>query len=710
MKMTRKMAYIGSFCFIGLFLASFLSYAVNLAIALFAAILAAFVLAMYKERYKVAVVCTLSAAVALMNYGAYDRFVYQNVIKYDGYDVEMKGIITGYADHSGDKSSYTVRGVINGDVRTTVTCYTDSISAGVGDHVDIIGRAEKFTDSYSFSANSYYKAKGIYLQITDVKHISCSESDGFSLIKAFDSYRERIIGVINSELGDREQAVMEAMLFGDKSDLASRDRTLMYRAGIGHIMAVSGVHLSVVCTIMWKILARMPLNKYVRFGMLHVPIFCFVLLAGMSNSVLRAAVMVIMVHGAELFRRRADAFNSLGIAVVLLTAFSPFTIRDPSFLLSVAGIFGAAVAAPAVIEAMEKKFTLGQFAKDLIVPLCVNAVIFPVAIMFFDEFSIISPVSNLVLLPLCQAILIGGIIVTVTGGTGFIAIPVLRICGVLCGFVIGISEFLGGMNFLYIPLGNDIVKAAAVILPILAAAAFAIFRRSDIAVGTVTVLFLLSVISVNVYRAVPDDNITVAVLRNGSGVCAVVHDKNSAGVIDLDGGGKTAPIAVKYLNRNGISQIDALVVNSGANTALPVYSEYFRLFDITQTFIPEQFSFFAERSAGEGESVLTYKAASGIELPQYTVSFGNSGRVLISCNGAEIIFYPDELVPAEGAEYSAAVRYSGTEAVSDPDTEILAVMNVNADAVSGRGQTVYIGENVLFRIDSKGTLSSEILE
>ncbi len=682
--MVRKMAYIGSFWLIGLFLASFLSFSVDLAVSAFVFADAVLLLVIYKTKYVKYAVCAISFSAAVLCYGIYDFFVYRNIIKYDGCSVEVKGVITGYADHSGDKASYTIKGVINDDVKAVVTCYADSISAGVGDKVKVIGKAETFSDSYTFPAESYYRSKGIFLKINNVKNLNYLENDGFSLIKIFDLYRERIIKVIDSNLGVRERSVMAAMLFGDKSDLESSDKTIMYRAGIGHIMAVSGVHMAVVCLFFGYIIDLLPLNRYVRFGMLLIPVFCFSLLAGMSASVIRSAIMIIIVNAGKLFRRRADTFNSLGIAIIMLTAASPFAVRDPSFLLSTAGVFGAGVMAPAAAGYIEKKRPIGAFMRSLIMTICINAVIFPAAVMFFDEFSLISPLTNIFLMPICEVILICGIIVTVTGGIGIIAAPVLGLSGALCGIVIKTAEFVGNIHCLYIPLGSGIAKLSALAAVILAAASFAIYRKAEIT-GIVTVcIFLMTVFFINIYRIIPDDNITVAVFRNENAYSAVIHDKQSAVIIDLKGGGKTSGDAVKYLNRKGIYRINALIINSGANIAVPVYKEKLILFDTAEIFIPQEYAAFADN----GVNGILYGKDRGFDFPEYSVFIEDNDTVTVKTDDIGLVIYP--FSAGSGNGYAAKVfcsgepyRYSYEEIKPDREISIDCDMEFSINASDG---------------------------
>lgn len=703
------MAYIGTSYLVGLFFASFLSCGINIFAAVGIIISAAGMPVIFGKKYVKSVVCVISGAAAMLVYGLYETAVYRNIVKYDGYDVEIIGTVSEYAEHSGDKASYIVKGVINGDVRAEVMFYTDSSDAEIGDRITVTGTAQRLKNKYTFPAEDYYKAKGIYLQINKISNFSHTPDEGFSLRKTLNRYREYIIGRICGIMDEDSAAVMSAMLFGDKSDLESTAKTAMYRAGIGHIMAVSGVHISVVCAFFWTFVSRINMGKALRFGLIMLPVCCFALLAGMSSSVTRAAIMAAAVYGAELFRRRADTYNSLGIAVILLTAASPFAVRDASFLLSVMGVFGVGVAAPEAIKLAEKKLKLGKIGKSAVTSLCVSAVIFPVSMLFFDEVSVVSPISNLLLMPICMAVMVGGLIVTVTGGISLIAVPVLKICDILCRFILAAVGFIGRLRFSYIPLGNDFAKAAVIVSVCLAVAVLIVTKKADIAALTVTAMFALSVIAVNIYRAIPDGRVTIAVLKDGNAVTAVVHDKKSAGIIDLNKGGRTSAAAVKYLNRLGICKIDGLILNTDANVSLPVYGEALELFEVRYALIPEKDAAFASENFFGGR-IYTYDSLNSIEMEKYSVGIVSEGIVLISANGAEFIFYDSDF-PAEKTEteYDGAVRYAGKSG-TDPEAGILAAMNANAVVETKSGRTVYIGESFFMTVGRDGSVESQILE
>ncbi len=703
--MKRKMAYIGTFYLIGLFSASFLSRSFNSAAAAVLVLSAVSAVVVYKKRYVKAAVCLISAAVGMFLYSGYDLLVYESIVKYDDCYVEVTGKILDCNEYSGDNTLYTVKGVINGDVSAKVSFFADSSNAEIGDEVRVIGKASALKDSYTFPAKSYYKAKGIYLRIDKVSNFNYTHTK-FSFRRLVNNYREYILKIIDSEMESDSAAVMTAMLFGDKSSIDSSEKTLMYRAGIGHIMAVSGVHLSVVCSFFWFVISRLPVNRYFRFGLLMIPVVCFVMLAGMSNSVMRAAVMIVLVYGAGLFRRRADTFNSLGIAVILLTAASPFAVRDASFLLSVSGVFGIGVAVPIITSEIEKKHKLGNIARSFIASVCVMIIIFPVTLLFFDEVSVVSPLSNLILLPICTVILICGIIVMLTGGLSFAAVPVLKVCGLCCRAVIIISEFIGRLKFSYIPLGSDFVRNINILAVAAAALCLLIFGKRQRGVFLAAFSLAAAMLLSGEYKYIPDGKITVALLKEGGSVTAVIHDKRSACVVDLKKGGGASASVVKYLNRSGICKLEALVLNADAHTAMPVYSSSLELFDTDMILIPEE-----DRSLADNyyfTDIGDYSRNGGqVETDGYSMIFVRDGVITVSASGADVIMYSSGSEIEGEMFYSAAVRYSGKASDNDADAEIIAAMDGNAEVVAKSGRKIYIGENVKFTIDKDGTVTSE---
>lgn len=702
--MVRKMAYIGSSYLIGLFFASFFTYNVNFCILSAIIISAVISVILFKSKSTKYSVCVLSASAAMLIYSLYDMTVYQNIVKYDGYDVEIKGIVTDVNMYDGDNSSYTVKGVINGDIEANISFFTNSYNVEIGDSISVLGKAEELKDSFKFPTKTYYKSKEIFLRLSKVYKLNYTENNRFSIKKILLKYRDHILSVIGRNMDSRYSGIMTAMLFGDKTGIENADKTLMYRAGIGHIMAVSGVHLSVVCSFIWLIISRISINKYLRFGLLTVPVLCFVILAGMSNSVIRAAIMILLVYSAELFKRKSDTFNSLGIAVILLTVTSPFAVRDASFLLSVTGVFGIGVIAPKILKDIRKEHHIGKIAESLISSLCVMIVVFPVTALFFDEVSIVSPISNLILLPICEVVLIGGVIVTLTGGLPIIAIPVLKVCEICCRVVSVIASFIGSMHFSYIPLGNDNTAALIASALIIGITASLLCKNIKSTATVIVSVFVIVVGFVNAQRCISENTVTIAVLKNNSAVSVVVHDNYSASIIDLKKGGQNAEYAVKYLNREGIHKINSLVMNVDAVSSQVVYDKQLKIFDVKSCLIPESNRQIVNT---DSENIQFYTNESSFNTKQYSVEL-NGDVIIVAVDDTDFLFCTSE---SSVSEYSceAVILYSGTKLVDLPTTESIIILKEKPEKNFNVG-AFYINQSIIFEFDKYGEVKTKLLE
>ncbi len=703
--MVRKMAYIGASYLIGLFFASFFTYRINFSLAFSLFVIAIMIAVIFKHKSVALTVCLSSASAALIIYGLYDCNIYQKIISYDGNDVEIKGVVADVSHYDGNKSSYTIKGIINGDIGAYVTCYTDTYDIEIGDDISVLGKAKELKDSYRFPTKSYYKSKNIFIQLSKVYKLNYTENNGFSIKKTLLKYREHILSVINKNIDSRYSGIMTAMLFGDKTDLESTDKTLMYRAGIGHIMAVSGVHLSVVCSFIWLIISHIPMNKYLRFGILVIPTLCFVVLAGMSNSVIRAAVMVILVYGAELFRRKADTFNSLGIAVIILTVISPFAVRDASFLLSVTGVFGIGVIAPKIIKDIRKEHHIGKIAESLISFVCVMIVVFPVTVLFFDEVSVMSPLSNLILLPICEAALIGGVIVTLTGGVSFVAIPVLKFCEICCWLISMIAKFIGSLHFAYIPLGNEsigVLIASALIIGIIASL---LCKNIKSTIAVIAAVFVFIIGFANVQRYISENTVTIAVLKNNTSVSVVIHDKKSACIIDLKKGCKIAEYAVKYLNRAGICNIKAIVLNTDAVSSQIIYEKQFDIFNVETYLVPEKDK---KLVSMDNENIQFYPNEGSFDTNQYTVEFNND-IVLVKINNTDFLFCTSESNITDYSGCEVTILYGGKKFTSVPASDSVIIMNEKPEKEAVQ-DIMYIDESVSFEFDKYGEIKTRLIK
>ena len=700
--MVRKMAYIGFSWLLGLFFASFFSFDIILKACAVLGAAIIILLLLLKKKSVTAVVCCIFFAFGSLYYCVFDRTVYQDAVKYKDLTVTISGVIQDYTDHDGDMTTYLVKGRVNGETATFIQCYGAAYECSVGDSITVKGIARTPKSDYKFDGLSYYKAKGIYLTVNYPDEIIITPSESVSIKRVLDIYRNHIYDVMSDHLSTNEFAVVKAMLFGDKSGIDSDTKTDLYRAGIGHMIAVSGTHLAIVTSLIWVILCFLPIKKHIRFVILLIPILIFTVMAGGTSSVKRAAAMMILVYGAQLFDRRADIANSLGIAAILLTAGCPFAVRDPSLLLSFAGVIGIGGVAPEVINFLQNRVRLNFLCKSVIMSVCATACVFPVSVLFFDEISIAAPVTNIVLVPLCTVILICGVLTALTGGLA--AFPLMKLCGVCCRIVTAFAGMIGKFKLAYIPLGYDFIKYmvidAAFIVILLA-----LFSKTRKYTGiSAAIVSIICIIIVVTYKFIPTEHRNVVFFTDGKGASAIVlHDKRYAAVIDLHNGGNTYKYIDKYFSSMGIERAELVVFSEGSDVSAAGLRKIVQKYHAAAALIPDEV---LQYSASFADKIEIYDTSTviSIKMPDYEVKIGDNNTVYISCKGCDIFAYNAAKRPLSSGDYDAAVNYKGNK----PSRYVNGIIYINTDPNVEKSDNVYSGQCVKIDIYN-GKFTAEVI-
>ena len=202
----------------------------------------------------------------------------------------------------------------------------------------------------TFDYRTYLLRQGyrstVFLYITDW-HLQRVSLLGLSLLQrtqlAVLQLRQQLIARYRSlGLSDDQLAVVSAMTLGDRSLLTSELKDDYSISGGAHILALSGMHLGIIYMVLTLVLGvRRPRNTWRFFFssvLLMAAIWSFVVLVGMSASVVRAAVMLTLLTFVQLLNRRAISLNTLAFTACLLLVIHPMSLLDVGFQLSYASV------------------------------------------------------------------------------------------------------------------------------------------------------------------------------------------------------------------------------------------------------------------------------------------------------------------------------------------------------------------------------------
>lgn len=193
---------------------------------------------------------------------------------------------------------------------------------------------------------------------------------------------------------------MCAITYGDKSYISEEFATNIRRAGVSHVMVVSGMHLAIIMSGIFSVLDRLFYNRYLRCLLSAFCVFLICGICGFTMSITRAGLMYVLAAFAPLVFRENDSVNTLGTTVCIILIANPYAIFSISFLLSVSATYGVIALAPFYSELLSKRvhkenFVLRGAIAMVMNTLCAMITTLPTTIYSFSSVSLIAPLTNL---------------------------------------------------------------------------------------------------------------------------------------------------------------------------------------------------------------------------------------------------------------------------------------------------------------------------
>ncbi len=258
--------------------------------------------------------------------------------------------------------------------------------------------------------------------------------------------RDAIVSKIYLALPEPAGSLLSGILFGNKVKLDQNLINQFRIVGLTHIIAVSGYNLTIL-TANIKTIFRPYFGRKVILLNVAV-IILFILISGAPASILRAGVMAGLLLVGEIIGRPVKPLNILIIGAGVLTIFEPKIIFDIGFILSVASTYGLMRVCDIFDNGLKKVLPLETFRGVLSETLAATLMTAPIILVVFSRLSIVSPISNILVLPLIPMLMgfgiIGCILVFLVPAIGnwliFITWPILQ-------WIIFITNKLAGLSF-----------------------------------------------------------------------------------------------------------------------------------------------------------------------------------------------------------------------------------------------------------------------
>lgn len=295
-------------------------------------------------------------------------------------------------------------------------CYCEKTTTPqLGSVVCVEGTPDAFSSARNpgeFDAARYYWTQGVAFCLKNARLLSASESHTPFQAALF-GVRQYAGALLADYMPEREAGVLSAMLLGDKTSLDDGIRSLYGKSGIAHILAISGLHISLLGALLYRVLKRMGMPLRFSMALCCAFLVSYGMMTGMGTSTLRASVMFMIGINAERVRRTNDMKTALAVSMAVQLLKNPRLIMTAAFQLSFGAVAGIAWLAPALVKLCTyclswKKNRLLKPVRAFLTCLAVSLTTLPILLAHQYEYAVYGVFFNLLVLPSVSVLLPAG--------------------------------------------------------------------------------------------------------------------------------------------------------------------------------------------------------------------------------------------------------------------------------------------------------------
>lgn len=532
----------------------------------------AWLFAARKQKYfRRGLLILLPLAVSLAYFAGYDHLVRQPIEDRCGAASDFAATVCDWPQATERGARVTVE--LEGYHRARAVLYGEAelLAARPGDTVT--GTAQWQSAAHFDSDDvTHFNARGVYALLYGREDVRLSAGDGDALRwlpqRAGKAFREKVAAIWDDP---RVSGFLTAELTGDKSAMDDGDYLAMQETGLAHLFAVSGLHCAFLVTLLTLLISR----RQRLLCAVTIPLLLFyMVMVGMSPSVVRACIMQIFLLIAPLFRRGSDPLTSLAAALLVILLCNPFAAASVSLQLSFSATLGMVLLSPRLYKLLAGWYK-GK-CRPLRAALCfvaanlsatLSAVVFtaPLTAWYFRIFVLVAPLSSLLAVPAAGWSFMAAFVTVLLG---FVWLPLASLLGwiswVLVRYILWIANGMMSWRYHAVYFTNPYLIYWLLFLyaAFIGCAATPDGKRKYLLASALSVLTLTAAIWVN-RQDYQYGVLTALTLDVGQGESVILTSGGETALVDCgssnsykDPGG----LAADTLHSMGVRELSAVVV------------------------------------------------------------------------------------------------------------------------------------------------------
>ena len=480
-----------------------------------------------------------------------------------------------------------------------IRVYTDTVDTLSPGDVFVGSMELRFTGAGGEKGASYHQGDGIFLLGYAEKESTVVRAERIPNKYFAAQLRQKILNCLDSMFPEDTLGFARALLLGETDRLSYKADVDFQRSGIRHVVAVSGLHISILFSLVYLVTVR---QRHLTL-LLGIPVLLlFAAIAGFTPSVVRACVMQGLIVLALLVDREYDPPTALSSAVLVILIANPLTVTSVSFQLSVGCIVGMFLFSGKIhkflyrgkIRSLGKgKGLLSSCVRWIVnsVSISVSATIVtvPVSAFYFGTVSVLSVLTNILTLWVVSTIFYGVMIACALGFLWPAAGKALAWCvSWLMRYVMLVEDWISGIPFATVYTQSVYILAWLIFAYVLLAVFLICKKRKPLeflCCIAVSLAICITCSCVEPYL----DNYRVTVLDVGQGQCILLQSDGKTYMVDCGGsyGDSTSDAAIQQLCSQGVTKLDGLIVTEIAEEHTNAMENLMTQISVKRLYLPK---------------------------------------------------------------------------------------------------------------------------
>ena len=320
-----------------------------------------------------------------------------------------------------------------------------------------------------FDEADYLLSHGIFVSFVsdEFDFIENEKMPLLDILDGINSFLDRRMATVGDETA---HSLMSAMFLGNKSHLSQSLQRDFRRLGLSHILALSGMHITIVVTLLGFAIQPLSISRTKKELLLILATLFFVAMTGFSNSALRAGLMVSLTYSLFFLGNRTSLTTSLFYSVCLICIINPYSLFSVSLQLSFFAMLGCIFSSKATrrikflnnVWLSPVRFAFFTFVSSVFVSLFT----LPIISISFGSFSILSPLTNIFLTPLFSVLIYLSPFYLLVADIPFVSDGLGWFCTQISSLSTTVGQKLSSLEGIIVPIINIVQVSAIVVISI----------------------------------------------------------------------------------------------------------------------------------------------------------------------------------------------------------------------------------------------------